>query len=798
MPIVSAAIPNMINGISQQPFALRLASQAEAQVNGFSSISEGLIKRPNTIHKAKLIDGDLDEAFIHIINRDEVEKYVVVIANGDLKVFDFEGQEKVVNFPNGKGYLQSRRPAREFSAVTVADYTFLVNKTVVTEEDTLTSPTRPPEALIWVRQGNYSTKYEIIVDGVSKEYTTPSGTTSATDPVKQKEDVDAAAAAIRTDAIAGQLRTQLLTIPGLVVEQHGSVLRVTKSNNGDFTITGRDSMGDQAMSVIKGEVQTFTSLPRRAFHGFQVELTGSPSNAFDRYYVEYREENGNEGVWKEIPEPGRRVRIKRSTMPHTLIREADGSFTFKAAAWDDAQCGDDETNPFPSFIGNRISDVFFFRNRLGVIADENVVFSRASDFFNFFRSTVTAVLDTDPVDVQVSHVQVSILRHAIPFNESLLLFSDQTQFILTAQDVLTPATASISQTTEFETSLEAKPVGAGRYVYFAFNRGSFGGIREYYIDGQSDTKDANDVTSHCPRYIPKGIFRMAASTNEDVMLVLSRGQRNKVWVYKWFFSGAEKVQSSWSEWEFAPTDRILNVEMIESEAWFVIQRPDGVYLEQMSLEVGRREDQAVDFAYLLDRLVRQDQCQAVYDPQTKKTTITLPYEETGALRMVAGQGGPQPVGYVVPIEQPHPNVVVASGDWTGVAQYRIGRLYRFFYRFSPLLLREEAPGGGQVATTEGRLQITFMNLNFAESGFFRVEVTPHRRPPHGRAMTGRVLGSANGILGELGLETGAFRFPVIANNLAVTIDIINDTHLPCRFLNAEWEGKYTVRSKRMD
>ena len=46
--IVNNAIPNLINGVSQQPETLRLSSQATAQENGYSSVVEGLRKRPPT------------------------------------------------------------------------------------------------------------------------------------------------------------------------------------------------------------------------------------------------------------------------------------------------------------------------------------------------------------------------------------------------------------------------------------------------------------------------------------------------------------------------------------------------------------------------------------------------------------------------------------------------------------------------------------------------------------------------------------------------------------------------------
>ena len=54
MPLISSSIPNLINGVSQQPPALRLASQAEQVINCMPSPVEGLKKRPPFYHLKKL------------------------------------------------------------------------------------------------------------------------------------------------------------------------------------------------------------------------------------------------------------------------------------------------------------------------------------------------------------------------------------------------------------------------------------------------------------------------------------------------------------------------------------------------------------------------------------------------------------------------------------------------------------------------------------------------------------------------------------------------------------------------
>ena len=53
MALVSKSIPNLINGVSQQPPALRLPTQGEAQENGLSDVVDGLKKRKIRLTKRK-------------------------------------------------------------------------------------------------------------------------------------------------------------------------------------------------------------------------------------------------------------------------------------------------------------------------------------------------------------------------------------------------------------------------------------------------------------------------------------------------------------------------------------------------------------------------------------------------------------------------------------------------------------------------------------------------------------------------------------------------------------------------
>ena len=75
MSMISSAIPNLVQGISQQSPALRLSSQAETQTIAFPSLVEGLQKRPPLETVSTLSNSTTTGSFIHLINRDVTERY---------------------------------------------------------------------------------------------------------------------------------------------------------------------------------------------------------------------------------------------------------------------------------------------------------------------------------------------------------------------------------------------------------------------------------------------------------------------------------------------------------------------------------------------------------------------------------------------------------------------------------------------------------------------------------------------------------------------------------------------------
>jgi len=769
MSLVSASIPNLINGVSQQPPSLRLKTQAEEQINGLSTVVEGLRKRPCSEHIAVLqnVPANVGSAFIHTIRRDDDEFYTLIITAGSLKVYDKYGNERQVNSTpaTAVNYLSGLTdPSTELSATTIADYTFIVNKAVTTASDsTQLTPTRPSEGMFYIKQGDYSTDFKIRVTYNGLVYSS----------TKTTQDSSAAAnqADVKTNKIATDLHTGLSLPAGFTTELLDNVIYIKRDDGADFSIEASDSRGDTFIFAFKGQTDDFKKLPSNAKLGFLIEVIGDNQRGQDDYYVQYQDPNGNgTPVWKEVAAPDIEFTFDATTMPHQLIREADGSFTFKPADWEGRQAGDDDTNPFPSFVGFKINDLFFHKNRLGFLSDENVIMSESGSYFNFFNKTVITFVESAPIDVAVSNNQVSILKHAVPFSEQLLLFSDLTQFKLTAtqNSILAPDTASIDVTTQFEASLRSKPVGAGKYIFFTTKRGSVSGVREYFVETDTDTNDAADITAHVPSYIKGEVTKLSASSNEDTLLLLTDYDPTQMYVYRYYWNNTEKLQSSWSKWTFE--GNILNVDFNKSEIYMVIERGADVCLEKINLSTDTAvDDMQAHHPLLLDRRVKLS---------TASGITTVPYTDPDVIYVTTR-------GQQITAVQAATDIAAGDVIYAGVP-------FLFSYVFSEQVIKQD-----NAPVTIGRLQIRNWNLVYNDSGYFLTKVSPNKRPTSTKVFTGRNLGSLNNIIGTVSIDSGTFQFPVLAKSTDVKITLESESFLPCIFQSAEWEGYYTLRSKRL-
>ena len=780
-------IPSFLGGVSQQPDKLKFTNQLKQQINGYSNPVEGLCKRPPTEYIAKLFDGQLGKIFSHTIVKDSGEEYFVIITKDDIKVFDTAGNEREVKKEADLSYIQTEKPRFDLVAATIADYTFLCNKTQVVEikDDVITDP-YINSALIFVKSGNPTADYKVYINDKEQASFTTSDEAST-----QKTNYIA-------EQLESGLRKSLADTEEWNIARRGSVVLVQNLKGNDFSVRVDDSNGFKSMSAIKESASAISDLPTVAPDGFRLQITGDKASDADNYFVKFEKAENDtsvftKGKWVEDAAVGVKYKLDELTMPHALVSNPDGTFTYKALDYTNRQAGDDTSNPQPSFIGCKINFLFTYKARIGYLANENLILSSSRDIYNFWKESVLTELDTDRIDTPVTSPKgVSILRYASPFDKNLLLFSDNSQFALAGGNVLSEKTVSIDLTTGYEASKDVQPVNAGSTLFFAFDKDEHTGIREYFVN-QSLINDAEDITSYVPTYLPPKAFKMINSTLDNTLCMLFESMPNRVYVYKYYYSNNTKQQSSWSYWEFN-TNEILSIDFIKNKIYFINQYDDGVYLEKLNLTAGiadieyiNQVDKQVKFNVLLDRKVPD--LEKTYDETKRITTFTFPYPSHGQPVLVDARGLGLSIikGSIVRNEN---NLQVSvKGDYTG-QKIIAGINYELRLQLPHIYYRQN-DGEGQQVALDGSLQLIEMWINFARSGYFKVEVTPLYQSTSTYTFNAKPLGTPATALNQTPVIDGEFPVAVFCLSTEVEIEIINDTYLPSNFISAIWNGDYS-------
>lgn len=550
-----------------------------------------------------------------------------------------------------------------------------------------------------------------------------------------------------------------------------------------------DGYNNQAAFGIIKSTQKFTNLPASAPDGFIVKITGEKGSNTDDYYVRY---DAEAQVWRECVRPLLKNHIDNKTMPHVLVREADGTFNFRVAEWDSRESGDEDSNPLPSFIDNTINDVFYHRNRLGFLSGENVILTRSADFFNFWMASAMEVQDTDPIDLAVSDNKIATLYHAVPFDAELILFSKDAQFALRSDSMLTPKDAYLTPpVTHFGCSLKATPVNAGRNIYFLAERSEYSTVREFFVAADNtDSKDAQDITSHVPSYLPNGTYKIVPSSVENILMFLTEGDEDCMYVYKYLFIDSVRQQASWSRWSLGGT--IYGASFIEDSLYIVVERNDYLCLERVSFTFNTEDLPSEPYRVLLDCKQEVTVPQGCFNELQGETLINIKsfyneiYEPDRKYGIVTADGTFKEVDA--------DGTVVLNGDYGG-KPIICGLIYKFRIALSTLYVKSETERGTQ-ALLEGRLQLRQLWINYADSGYFVVKVDVFDKDTYEYINTGRILGTTDSTLGKLMFSTGKFTVPIQSLNTNCKISVESDAPAPVALIGAGWIGNYVRRTKQ--
>ena len=909
MANITTTVPNLIQGVSQQSPQVRLAGQCEEQINGLSTVTKGLTKRP----PARLIDNlgavALEGDFLHFINRSETERYVVTVehrttgdGSGVIRVFNLETGDEASVEGNTGGYQVSgdylklataNKSHEQLKALTIGDSTFLLNTDVtVAKTDEKSEVLDSSRALVFVKQGDFGKKYGLkfrnkgTFSGGGATFTVTwseertgltnnkyiyqintisvndggSGYTAEDEPtiefptgvewqIRPEFNITVAAGVVTgvtllhkglttvydssqsfassipaspafdegsivtalsggqnkeevADAtnIASQLSlvlTNTATDPHLATgtpspkiaaaytskDKDGSII-INRNDGQDFFLEAFDGLAGSGLGLVHKEVDALSDLPVRGPDGFRVAVRGSADANEDDYYLRFETNDGQsfgEGGWVEDVGPDLDIALDPDTLPLQLVNTGVNTFTVNTTGWAKRKSGDDETNPFPSFVGKKLNNFVFFKNRLGFIYEDSVVLSEAGELFNFFRTTVRTLLDTAPIDVTSATANVTNLRSSVAFQENLLLFADRGQFVLKG-DPLTNETITLEAVTNYDVNTSEDPLAVGSYVYFPFKRGNFLGMQEYSLNATTDVYDSDDITTQVPGYITNGnILVTSGSTSTDLIALSSGG--DTIYVYKYFFNGREKVVSSWSK--FKMPFNVLSLEFINSSLFVVGDKDGDTLLTEMKCEELRLEDDTLDgFTIHLDML-------------KKKTFSGSPTTTpTDTLIDLGFTPGPDDV---VEVYDSHGNRVVVN--FVNVNQASIqsynrtcfsGLRYNLEYTFSEPVFKQ---GNPPVSSGLARMILRNGTLFFTDALDFQVEVTPVARDKRIFTYSPNVINITS--TDTLLSQDGKLRFSIFTQAKDSLIKIVNSSAFASNFQACEFEANVHTRSTRI-
>jgi len=566
-------------------------------------------------------------------------------------------------------------------------------------------------------------------------------------------------------------------------DKDGSIL-INRNDGQNFFLEAFDGLAGSGLGLVHKEVDALSDLPVRGPDGFRVAVRGDADASEDDYYLRFETNDGQafgEGGWAEDVGPSLNVALDPETLPLQLVNTGPDTFTVNTTGWSKRKVGDDDTNPFPSFVGKKLNNFVFFKNRLGFIYEDSVVLSEASELFNFFRTTVRTLLDTAPIDVTSATANVTNLRSSVAFQENLLLFADRGQFVLKG-DPLTNETITLEAVTNYDVNTAEDPLAVGSYVYFPFKRGNFLGMQEYSLNATTDVYDSADITTQVPGYINKGNILVTSGSSATDLIALSTGG-DTIYVYKYFFNGREKVVSSWSK--FKMPFNVLSLEFINSSLFVIGDKDGNTLLTEMKCEELRFEEDTVNgFTVHLDML----KTHTFGGAETSLPTNTLIN-----LGFIPGSED------VVEVYDKYGNRVTVNfvnGDQVNIQSYNrtcfTGVQYKLEYTFSEPVFKQ---GNPPVSSGLARMILRNGSLFFTDAVDFQVEVTPIARDKRIFTYSPNVINITS--TDTLLSQDGKLRFSIFTQAKDSIIKIVNSSAFASNFQSCEFEANVHTRSTRI-
>ena len=566
------------------------------------------------------------------------------------------------------------------------------------------------------------------------------------------------------------------------------------------------------------EIEDITHLPVFFKQGAVVRVTGGiGSSADDDYFVQFATEqwatetdsDENEfnavaysslfgrGFWRETAAPGQTTGgFEASTMPHRLQRASDGTWSFQAVTWGQRPAGDNLTNPEPSFSGGRIFDVFYHEDRLGFLSGSHLVMSESGEIENFWRTTVLSLPDSDPIDITLSALQGSALYHAISFNRTLHVFSEDSQAVVSGgEGALSPVTVSAKVTGTYRTSPTVPPITQEDSLFTAYRTGNFMQVREMVSGQYAGDLIAGEVTLAVPRLLPSSVRKvLTGGGGSDLMYLTDDGQ---MFLYQYLRSGRENVMAAWGRWDL-PDGELVDAVRMGDHIYALINRVglSGTYSCLEKIEVGAgRGDTTTDYKIRADRLRQEPTGTWDFATDTTSFTIGFPVTTDAAILVTADNGGSLEYGAPLTVDSYSivGDTVTVQGNHAAQPVF-IGTSYDSSITMSRPVVQAPSQRGGVSSLVGGNTLVRDVVVSLADTGYLKATVEAVGQT----TATEEFLADRMDV-GELNpsaLASREFLVPIHASSDEFRVTFSNPTALPSTLVNGAWALRFNSRYRQ--
>jgi len=731
-------------------------------------------------------------------------------------------------------------PQDSFKTLTVKDTTWVVNtNTPITKRAALSDDyPDPDEFYIWVRQGGYLTTYTL--SGTINE--SGGGTTDFAVDIKTwngnpNQALPAGVSGVtRAEDIAGEFNTELtalnnsagpgnplfasVTNTGISGEEYGLVKVVLNSGDSVESLSVADSLGNTVLFLLHREVDDFLSLPKTFYDGVVLKVAADAGTGEDAdYYVRFDATAPNSdgfgvGTWVEAMAPDIELGFEDATMPHTLMLKVDDDvgtvtgtpfrshFTFGPETWEDRQIGDDESNPFPSFVSTDeelryIENIFIAYNRLGFLSGDSIVMSELNQFFNFWRTTVRSLPDGDLIDVRPSSTSVGVLSSVVMTGGSIFTKTDREFYEVEGDPFVSANQISIRPALRLRSDANVEPLSIDNRILVADSSGSYVKVRELVPRQGTLGFEPIDVSKQVDGYIDGEVDLLFASDRLNMMGIIPRvtaaGENSPTaFMRSFFWDGAELLQSSWWKLQLDDGCALRFAHFIRDNLYIVVERNGSTFLERVNLNVSDLQDD--EFPLGVDGQTAGSTLAVTLDGSDSRVTPPDTVQVGATYVVVADGTGASPRGTRLG------SVTASSGDlvngylvFTDVdlsadRGWVLGRPRVARARLPRVWPKEATQNRGRHGIADPLVQVHQLLLNYRTTRYLRAEV----------AVSGSLAGPFSyplDFISSAAPQTGTFRVPARGSAEKIVVDLINDEAVPSFITGGAWLVKATKRGR---